>query len=333
PMNSPKILVVGSFVMDQIASTEVFPNEGETVLGLEFCKAPGGKGANQAVQASLLGADVTMFGKLGRDANGAEMLNTCKNAGICMDSVVYDDTSPSGCSMIILQSAPGEQAKNRIIVISGANMSIVPSEVEYLKERICEYDLVMLQLEIPIEINELVAAYAYEKHVPVMLNSAPSAPLSDELLSHLTYISPNEHEAQDLSGISLERRDGQVDMDKIRQAAQTLQRRGVKNVLITLGESGAAYLDERGNFIHSPSAKGIVAVDPTAAGDSFVGAFCVGICSAWSTEEALRFANHTAALTVTKNGAMPSLPTLKEIESFMLEHSTPLPDARSSERN
>ena len=194
-MAKPKVLVVGSFVMDQIATTTVFPREGQTVLGGTFTKAPGGKGANQAVQMARLGADVTMVGKLGRDSNGEDMVRTCKEAGINTDYVLYDDTLPSGCSVIILEEAPGKQTVNRIIVLSGSNMSITPDDVVFLKEKVAEFNLVVLQLEIPMEINELVAAYAYEKGVPVMLNSAPSAPLSDELLSHLTYISPNEHEA------------------------------------------------------------------------------------------------------------------------------------------
>ena len=212
-MAKPKILVVGSFVMDQIATTEVFPREGQTVLGGTFSKAPGGKGANQAVQMARLGADVTMVGKLGHDSNGEEMIRTCKEAGICTDYVLYDDKLPSGCSVIILEEAPGKQTVNRIIVLSGSNMSITPEDVAFLKEQIAQYDLVVLQLEIPMEINELVAQYAYDKGVPVMLNSAPSAPLSDQLLSHLTYISPNEHEAYDMVGIKISHSGKEVNMD------------------------------------------------------------------------------------------------------------------------
>ncbi|MBQ4020204.1 MAG: hypothetical protein II606_05905 [Erysipelotrichaceae bacterium] len=123
-MKRPRILVVGSFVMDQIASTVVFPREGQTVLGRSFHKAPGGKGANQAVQASRLGADVTMIGKLGRDANGKEMLDTLHSAGVNTDRVLFDDTCASGCAVIILEETPGKATKNRIIVISGSNMTI-----------------------------------------------------------------------------------------------------------------------------------------------------------------------------------------------------------------
>ena len=325
-MAKPKILVVGSFVMDQIATTEIFPREGQTVLGGTFTKAPGGKGANQAVQMARLGADVTMVGKLGHDSNGEDMIRTCKEAGINTDYVLYDDTLPSGCSVIILEAAPGKQTVNRIIVLSGSNMSITPDDIAFLKEKVADYDLVVLQLEIPMEINELVAAYAYEKGVPVMLNSAPSAPLSDELLSHLTYISPNEHEAYDMVGVRITHSGKDVNMDEAKAATAALKAKGVKNVLITLGESGAGLDTEKDGFYYSPCVDGIMAVDPTAAGDSFVGALSVGLCCGWGFEETLKFANHTAGLTVSSMGAMPSLPTLDKVEAFLKEKTGSAPD-------
>ena len=325
-MKKPKILVVGSFVMDQIATTSVFPREGQTVLGGTFTKAPGGKGANQAVQMARLGADVTMVGKLGHDSNGEEMVKTCQEAGIHTEHVLYDDTLPSGCSVIILEEAPGKQTVNRIIVLSGSNMSITPEDVAFLKEKIAEYDLVVLQLEIPMEINELVAQYAYDKGVPVMLNSAPSAPLSDSFLSHLTYISPNEHEAFDMVGIRVEHEGRRGNEESARAATKALKAKGVKNVLITLGEAGAILDTEKDGVFLSPCADNITAVDPTAAGDSFVGALCVGLGCGWGYEETLRFANHTAALTVSAMGAMPSLPRLEAVEAFLMERFGQIPD-------
>ena len=273
-----------------------------------------------------LGADVTMVGKLGHDSNGEEMIRTCKEAGICTDYVLYDDKLPSGCSVIILEEAPGKQTVNRIIVLSGSNMSITPEDVAFLKEQIAQYDLVVLQLEIPMEINELVAQYAYDKGVPVMLNSAPSAPLSDQLLSHLTYISPNEHEAYDMVGIKISHSGKEVNMDEAKAATAALKAKGVKNVLITLGEAGAVLDTEKDGFYYSPCVEGIMAVDPTAAGDSFVGALSVGLCCGWGYEETLRFANHTAGLTVSSMGAMPSLPTLEKVEAFMKEKAGEAPD-------
>lgn len=321
----PRILVAGSFVMDQIASTEIFPREGQTVLGTGFCKAPGGKGANQAVQAARLGAEVTMFGKLGCDANGEEMYRACSQAGICMDFVARDPRESSGCAVVLLEEKPGESARNRIIVIPGANMSITREEAAFLEKTIKEYDLLLLQLEISMEINMYLAQLAHRNGVPVMLNPAPSAPLPPELLTCLTYLSPNEHEAADLTGIPIRHEGDQVNLEDVRAAADALRAQGVEQVLITLGSAGAALVNDSGMYL-SPCAQGIVAVDPTAAGDSFVGAFCVGACCGWDWEQRLAFANHTAALTVSGLGAMPSLPTLERVEALMRQRGLKIPD-------
>lgn len=312
----PKILVVGSFVMDQIVTTRVFPRQGQTILAERFNKAPGGKGANQAVQMARLGAQVTMCGKLGHDANGDEMRRTCEEAGIDTSCILYDDNAASGCSVIILEEQPNGGTENRILVVPGANMTITPEDVAFLKDRIAEFDLVVLQLEIPMEINTIVAKYAHDKGVPVMLNPAPSAPLPEELLACLTYLSPNEHEARDLSGVAIGHEGSHVDEASVRPAAAKLGEKGVEKLLITIGSAGAALVED-GRFVLSPSVPGVKAIDPTAAGDSFVGAFCVAVCSGLSSEDALRFANHTAALTVSRLGAMPSLPTLAEVAATM----------------
>ena len=319
-MKKPNILVVGSFVMDQIASTEVFPREGQSVIGKSFRKAPGGKGANQAVQMARLGADVTLLGKLGRDGNGEEMLATCREAGIDVSHVRYDDREASGCAVIILEESPGASTRNRIIVIPGANMRLAPEDVAFLKEGIAAYDMVVLQLEVPMEINLLVAGYARSKGVPVMLNPAPSAPLPEALLACVTFLSPNEHEAEDLTGIHIPHDETGFDRAAAEAAARALRGKGVRNVLITLGSAGAILFCGDESF-YAPCAEGIRAVDPTAAGDSFVGAFCAGVCCGWAWEDILLFANHTAALTVSAMGAMPSLPKLERAETFLRERT------------
>ncbi|MBO4358818.1 MAG: ribokinase [Erysipelotrichaceae bacterium] len=324
-MNKPKILIVGSLGMDFTFSTNVFPNEGETIIGTSFKTAPGGKGANQAVQVARLGADTTMVGKLGKDANGEELLRTIDEAGIHREKLLFDEEVPTQVADIILEEAEGKDTKNRIIIIQGANMTIRPEEVEFLKEDVKNYDMVILQLEIPMEINEIVAKYAYDAGVPVMLNSAPSAPLSDELLSHLTYISPNEHEAKDITGVEIRYEGDEVNMDDVRKACEVLREKGVKNALITLGGSGAALLNDDG-FFHYPCVKGLNVVDPTAAGDSFVGAFCTAVCLGFDMEKVLCFANHVAALTVCGFGAMPSLPTLDRVIDLMKEKGVEVPD-------
>lgn len=317
-IRKPNILVVGSFVMDQIVTTDIFPRQGQTILAKTFRKAPGGKGANQAVQMARLGANVTMCGKLGRDSNGQEMLAVCREAGIRTEHICYDDHEASGCAVVILEESPGKSTENRIMVIPGSNMTFTPEDVAFLEDTIDQYDLVLLQLEIPMCVNTVVAKYAHAKGVSVMLNSAPSAPLPEELLACLTYISPNEHEAEDLTGVHIAHEGGQVDVQAVKAAGAMLQKKGVKNVLITLGSAGAALMKD-GEFYMSPAVPGVKAVDPTAAGDSFVGAFCVAICSGMDPTAALRFANHTAALTVARMGAMPSLPMLNEVEQAMEE--------------
>ncbi len=316
----PKILVVGSFVMDLIVSTSRVPNEGETVInGLSFRTASGGKGANQAVQASRLGADVTFVGQVGDDGFGREMVQAVESSGVDISHVMIDEQISSGVGSITLEIKPGQKAKNRIIVVPGANMTIKPEDVAFLKETIKEYDMVILQLEIPMAVNETVAAYAYEAGVPVMLNSAPSAPLSMELLEKLTYISPNEHEAADLTGVAITKKEGVLDMETVKQAAQELLRRGVKNVIITLGSNGAAFMNDD-CFIYKPCIDIVQVLDPTAAGDSFVGSFCTAVASEKSFDEALDFANYTATLTVSRMGAQPSLPLYSEVEELIAVH-------------
>ena len=305
-MKKPKILVVGSFVMDLIVSTSRFPNSGETVLGLSYQTAPGGKGANQAVQAARLGADVTMVGKVGQDVFGDALLKSAAEAGVNVSRVLRSETAPSAVGNVQLEVTE-ETTANRIIVVSGANMEIKPEDVAFLEEGIADFDLVMLQLEIPMEINELVASYAAKKGVPVMLNSAPYAPLPEGLIRNLTYISPNEHEAHLLTGLPVE-----TDED-VKAALKKMQEMGVSRGLITLGSRGVCAVDEAGEVLFSPAHKGLDVKDTTAAGDSFVGAFCTCVCAGIPVKDALVFANHTAAMTVCRMGAQPSLPTLKEV--------------------
>ncbi|WP_302779256.1 ribokinase [Anaerotruncus colihominis] len=312
----PKILVVGSFVMDLIVSTKKFPGSGETVLGKSFRTAPGGKGANQAVQAARLGADVTMVGKVGGDSFGRELIASAQAAGIHTQHILQDPDNPSAIGNILLEVAEGQKSKNRIIVVSGANMAITPDDVAFVRDIVSEFDMVMLQLEIPMQINELVAQYAFEKGVPVMLNSAPSAPLSAALLSHLTYISPNEHEAADLTGIPIRKEGKSVNRDDLDAVIASLRGKGVQNVIITLGSAGAVVAGDSG-IDFSPCVDVVEVKDPTAAGDSFVGAFCTAVCAGLNQRQALDFANYTATITVSQMGAQPSLPHLADVIELM----------------
>ncbi|MGI6234480.1 MAG: ribokinase [Christensenellales bacterium] len=307
----PKILVVGSLVMDLIVLTERFPDRGETVLGTGFQTASGGKGANQAVQAARLGAQVTMVGKTGQDDFGSAMIKSLGDAGIRTNHILRTDEASSAIGNVQVESNEGGTA-NRIIVVSGANMLITPRDVAFLKDSIGDYDMVLLQHEIPQSINELVVGYAVFAQVPVMLNTAPYAQVPEHYLSQLSFISPNEHEASHLSGIDVK------DMDSGFLAAEVLLNKGVGGVLITMGSQGAIFMDS-GHRFHSPAVSGVIARDPTAAGDSFVGAFCTAICAGARPEEAMAFANHTAAITVSRMGAQPSLPDMAEVLRLMAE--------------
>ncbi|MDF2984770.1 MAG: PfkB domain protein [Eubacterium sp.] len=316
-MKTPKILVVGSLVMDLIYSTSRVPNEGETVNnGLSFVSAPGGKGANQAVQSARLGVNVTMVGKIGNDVFGEELLKTIHEAGINIDNILRDESCSSAVSSIILEVVPGKKTKNRILVVPGANMELTVNDIEFLKDKISEYDLVILQLEIPLEVNKKVVEYAYDQGIPVMLNSAPYEHLDDDILAKLTYISPNEHEAYSLTGIKLTKDDGGIDIKKVEIAAKILLNKGVKNVIITLGSNGVAFMNKN-IFVVKPCVDIVTVVDPTAAGDSFTGAFCSAVCMGMPPEKALDFANYTATLTVSKMGAITSLPTMNEVRDLM----------------
>ena len=307
----PKILVVGSLVMDLIVTTERFCNAGETVIGNGFSTAPGGKGANQAVQAARLGADVTMVGKVGNDDFGKNLINSAKASGVNTEYIFVTDSAPTAIGNVQIQKNENG-TENRIIVVPGANFELTVEDVAFLDEKIADYDMVIMQHEIPQEVNVNVAQFAKAKGVPVMLNPAPSAEVPKELISCLTYISPNEHEAEDIVGI---KPDGE---DAIEKAVQGLHNLGVKNVLITLGKAGCVLSDGL-TFIESPSVDVAPVIDPTAAGDSFIGAFCTAKSAGLDFDNSLLFANCTAGITVSRMGAQTSLPTFDEVISVMGE--------------
>ena len=312
----PRILVVGSFMMDLVASADRAPSLGETVIGSSFKTAPGGKGANQAVQAARLGAITHMAGCVGDDSFGKEMLAALSASGVDTSHVKISDRHPSGVGHIEIQTgASGVQ--NRIIVVPGANYDLKPADLVWLRTGIRDYDMVVMQLELEMETIEYVAQLAHDAGVPVMLNPAPAAPLSDRLLSCVTFLSPNETEAALLSGVQINA-EGRLTDDSLKAAASVLMGKGVPNVMITLGDQGAANCTAEG-VKRVPCVKMTEVKDPTAAGDSFVGAFCAGYAAGLSVEDAMSLAVHTAAITVCRFGAIPSLPTLDKVEALMKE--------------
>ena len=318
-LKKPKILVVGSFMMDLIASTSRAPKEGETVIGMKFRTAPGGKGANQAVQCARLGADVTMVGQVGADSFGEIMVNAVKDAGIDVSHVTVDPEESSGVGHITLEVTE-HNAKNRITVCPGANFTLTVDQLAWLKDAIGNYDIVIMQLELPMVVVETVARWAKDAGVPVMLNPAPAAPLSDELLSCVTYLSPNEHEAALMSGHEIDVSNG-INMEDVKTVAGWFGDRGVSKLIITMGENGSVAAS-RDSVSHTNVVKMEHVADTTAAGDSFVGAFCTGLTAGLAEADALAFASHTAAITVSRMGAIPSLPTIDEVQALIRERNT-----------
>jgi len=314
-LRKPRIIVVGSFMMDLIASAPRVPAMGETVIGTSFRTAPGGKGANQAVQCARLGAAVTMAGCVGADAFGREMTETAAASGVDVSRVKVSDKSSSGVGNIQLQVTE-RGTENRILVVPGANYDLAPEDLTWLREGVKSYDMMMLQLELPMDVTKYAARCAHDAGVPVMLNPAPAAALDDALLSCVTYLSPNEHEAALLTGLPLRADENGADDGDIAAVSAALRAKGVDRVLITLGGNGSASAGADG-VRRTPCVKMAEVKDPTAAGDSFVAAFCTGVTAGLPEAEALAFASHAAAITVSRMGAMPSLPTTAEVQALL----------------
>ena len=307
-MSRPRFLVVGSCNMDYTFGGERFPMEGETIMGDSFSTAAGGKGANQACQAARAGAQVDFIGRVGDDANARELMAGLEGMGIDTSMTVTDPNSTTGCALIELERRP-EGTRNRIMVVPGAQMKFRAEELSFLREKIGEYDMVLLQLEISMEANEAVAEMAREAGVPVMLNPAPYAPLDGSFLRNISFISPNEHEAAEMTGIRIS------DWDSAGKAAEMISDMGPRNVLITMGEAGALLYSD-GAVLKVPSVR-TDAVDPTAAGDSFVGAFCAAHAAGMDAEDAMTFAAYAASITVSGYGAQPSIPDIERIVARM----------------
>jgi len=306
-MGSKKIVVVGSCNTDMVIKADRLPVPGETILGGTFFMNPGGKGANQAVAASRMGAQVTFISKTGNDVFGKQSVMLYNSENINTDYVFSDPGLPSGVALITVD-AYGE---NCIVVASGANASLSPADINKAIREIESADVVLMQLEIPIETVEYVAEIANKKGIKVILNPAPARSLSDELLKCLYIIIPNKSEAEILSGIKV------TDYETARQAADIISARGVENVIITLGPQGA--LIKEGPDYHHVEAYKVESVDTTAAGDSFCGSFCVGLVEGRSIPDSVILAAKAAALTVTRMGAQSSIPFRSELSSLDVE--------------
>jgi len=304
-----RIVVVGSINLDLVASTERIPSAGETVAGAEFQTFPGGKGANQAVAAARLGSSVSMIGKLGNDAFGVQLRENLTRAGV--DTAGIGSVAVSSGVALITTDAHGE---NAITVVGGANACLDPGDLDANRGVLREAGILLTQLEIPLETVEYLAVLAEREKIPLILDPAPARPLFASLMRHVEWLTPNETEAASLLGCSV----GDLSGDRLGDAAEALRSRGPRNVVLKLGNRGCfvALSDETRQFI---PAHRVQAVDTTAAGDAFNGAFASALMRGKDPVASADWASAVAAISVTRRGAQPSMPTAPEVDCFLAE--------------
>lgn len=308
-MNSASIVVIGSSNTDMVIKTSHLPQPGETILGGTFFMNAGGKGANQAVAAARLGGSVLFIAKAGNDIFGKQAIELFGKEGIDVSHIIRDKQQPSGVALITVD----DNGENCIVVAPGANATLTTENINEVKEKIENASLILMQLETPVETVEYVAGIASSKGIKFILNPAPAAKLNDELLKKISIITPNQKEAEMLTGIKVS------DESSAKQAAIFLNRKGIGTVIITMGASGAFVLHEnRHSMIHGHKVK---VADTTAAGDVFNGALVVALSEERKIEDAVSFACKAAAISVTRLGAQASAPHRKEVESFNLANA------------
>ncbi len=301
----PSIVVTGSSNTDMVIKTEHLPAPGETILGGTFFMNAGGKGANQAVAAARLNGQVTFITKIGDDVFGKKSIQLYNDEGIDTSYISTDKNLPSGVALITVD-ASGE---NCIVVASGANAALNLTDINSAETVLGKASIILVQLEIPLSTVKYIAELAAKNNIQLVLNPAPACPLPDDLLNAVSIITPNKKEAEMLTGCNI------TDINTAKQAAKILAGKGIKIVIITLGAEGALILMD-GNFTVVP-ALSVSAVDTTAAGDIFNGALAVAISEEQNIIEAVQFANHAAAISVTKLGAQASAPYRNEVNTLM----------------
>jgi len=300
-ISAPRVVVIGSSNTDLIVALSRIPGPGETLLGGDFYSAAGGKGANQAVAAARAGGRVSFIGRIGQDTNGREALAGLRKERINVSGVVADPRLPSGVALIFVS----QKGENSIAVASGSNLALSAADIARSRDIVASASIVLLQLETALPTVMSAARLARKSGARVILNPAPARSLPDALLRNVTLLTPNEHEASLLSGVPV------TDEKTARKAARLLRQRGAQGVIITLGAAGAFVsvdrIEER-----VPGYK-VSVVDTTAAGDVFNGALAVALAQGGDILSAVRFANAAGALSTTKAGAQPSIPTKNAI--------------------
>ena len=297
-----KIIVIGSSNIDMVVRTSHLPAPGEPILGGEFFMNQGGKGANQAVAVKRLGGNLIFVAKLGNDILGQQSVDYFKKEGIDTKYITLDENSASGVALISVD----DHAENSIVVASGANMLLNEQDVDKVVEEMCEGDILLMQLEIPIQTVEYAARRAFEKGVKVVLNPAPARSLPKELLRYLFMITPNRIEAEMLTGIKI------VNDADAERVAKEISAMGVQNIIVTLGSKGC--LVREGDTSYCVDAFKVEPVDTTAAGDTFNGALCVGLAEGMNLRQSAVMASKASSVAVTRMGAQSSIPHRKELD-------------------
>lgn len=297
-----KIIVVGSSNTDMVIISDRLPCAGETILGKSFFMNPGGKGGNQAVAAARMNGNVTFISKIGNDVFGQQSLELYEKEKINTRYIFIDKNTPSGIALIIVDS----KGENTIAVASGANEKLIPEDILTVKSVIESGEILLMQLETPLETIEFAAEIAKKKGIKVILNPAPAKQLPNSLFKNLDIITPNRTEAEILSGIKV------IDLQSAKRAAEEIAKKGVNTVIITLGSSGALIWENE--IHHFVEAEKVEAIDTTAAGDTFNGVLSVVLSEGKSTIEAVEFASRAAAIAVTRMGAQSSIPYRNELE-------------------
>lgn len=303
--SKPKIIVVGSYNTDLVVRTPRMPVKGETILGGPFYSGPGGKGANQAVAAARLEAEVTMVAKLGNDHFGDLALANMEQEGIRTDYVFRTAESHTGVAFIIVD----DKGENMIVVASGTNYLLTPEDVKRASPAIEQADVVLFQLESPLETVACAIDLAHSAGVKVLLNPAPGRVLKPETLSKVDILTPNQSEAELMTGMSVKTR------SQAKSAGDILLNNGVHAVVLTLGAEGAMIVTQQDSIL--VPAFQVEVVDTTGAGDAFNGALAVAIAEGYTLQDAVTFANATAALQVTKVGTAPAMPPRCDVETLL----------------
>lgn len=293
-----KVTVVGSINTDMVFTSHVRPSAGETVLGDSFSVIPGGKGANQAVASSKLGALVSMIGCVGDDGNGEFSIKNLQSMKVITEGIEKVSDATTGVAGIIVA-----ENDNSIIVVSGANHKLTMETIDKFKSVIISSDIVLLQLEIPIDVVEYTLKLCKANNVRTILNPAPAVALSRDMVENADFITPNQHELKIIFG-----RDSSEDED-------TIIRKYPNKLIVTMGSRGVKYFD--GNEIKSVPAFKVNVVDTTGAGDTFNGALAAAIVSGQELEGAIRFANKAAAIATTKLGAQSGMPGIEEMQKML----------------